>query len=152
MYTLSNEGIPKYKLGNLCYENCPSLTTLDNLNCKCNYGWEQNSTTKEITCYSKKEYCLSKDYYYHNDTKECSLNSCKDNYYQFNFQCYNNKCPDNTQLISSSPYICESIFDFCFINNNFQTHCKNEAYNGYNFRYKDTKIYFKYCNESLFFF
>ena len=69
MYTLLQESIPKYKLGNLCYEKCPTLTTTDNTNslCKCKYGWEQNSTTKEIICYDNKEYCLTKDYYYHKD-------------------------------------------------------------------------------------
>ena len=95
---------------------------------------------------------MTKDYYYHKDTKECVLNSCKDNYYQFNFECYNDNCPDHTHSISSNTFICESNLDYCYIDEHFKTHCNNEAYTGYNLIYKDTKIYFKYCNQSIYFF
>ena len=150
MYTLTNEAIPKYKLGNLCYEGCPSLTTTDNTNllCKCKYSWEQNETTKEITCYSK-DYCSSREYYYYNDTKECSLNSCRENYYQFGFECHKDKCPVNTTSISSDPNKCESNLEYCFIDETFMTYCQTKFLSLHKLRFKDTKIYFKWCNQSL---
>ena len=103
IYNLTEEKIPKYKFGNLCYKKCPDFTSIDeryNL-CKCKFGWQQNSTTKEVICYDRKEYCLSKDYFYHIDTKECVLGGCRDEYFQFNFECYKNNCTENTAPISS---------------------------------------------------
>ena len=153
-YTLKIEDTPKYLLGNLCYQKCPNFTSTDEDNdlCKCLYGWEQNSTTKEITCYNNKNYCLSKEYYYHLDTKECVLEGCRDGYYQYNFECYKNNCPDNTSHTSLNSFICESNLDYCYIDKYYKTHCDNKPYSEYHFRYKDTKIYLKNCNESLYFF
>ena len=154
MYPLTIEKPPKFLFGNLCYQTCPSFTITDENNnlCKCKYGWEQNSNTKEITCYNLEEYCLNKDYYYHNDTKECVINGCRENYYQFNFECFIDNCPENTSLLSSDPNICETDLNYCYIDNNFKTHCSNGPFIEYNLQYKDTKYYFKFCNQSLFFY
>ena len=110
------------------------------------------SSIPEITYYDNKEYCLSNNYYYHIDTKECVLNKCRDNYYQFNFECYKNNCPNNSTLISYDNKKCETNLNHCYIDKIFKTHCSNEKLSQYNLRYKDTKIYFKSCNESLYFF
>ena len=154
MYPLTLELVPKFLFGNLCYQTCPNLTEADKDNnlCKCIYAWEQNSDTKAITCYNNKLYCLSNKYYYHLDTNECVLNNCKQNYYQFNFECYNNNCPVNSSLISNDNNKCESDLNYCYIDENFKTNCSNEKYSEYNYRYKDTKIYFKSCNDSIYFF
>ena len=154
MFSLTIENIPKFKFGNLCYEKCPNFTSIDNNAnlCKCKFGWQQNSTTKEIICYDNKEYCLYRDYFYHEDTKECVLYGCRDEYYQFNFECYKNNCPNNTEQISSASNKCETILNYCYIDKYFKTHCSNQIFNEYKLRYKDTKIYFKSCNESLYFF
>jgi len=153
MYPLTIEKPPKFLFGNLCYVNCPITTNTDNDNnlCKCKYGWEQNETTKEISCYNNKEYCLSIEYYYHIDTKECVLGGCRDGYYQFNFECYKNNCPDNTIQNLVGINKCESNLNYCYIDENYKTHCNQNFYDDYNLRYKDTKIYFKSCDESLFF-
>ena len=154
MYPLTLEKVPKYLFGNLCYQTCPDLTKPDEINnlCKCIYAWEQNSDTNEITCYNKKKYCLSNNYYYHIDTKECVPYSCKENYYQFNFECYKNKCPDNTSPILNDNNKCVSNLNYCFVDVNYKTNCNDEKYSEYNLRYKDTKIYFKSCNDSLYFY
>ena len=125
MYPLTLEKVPKYLFGNLCYQTCPSLTKPDEINnlCKCIYAWEQNSDTNEITCYNKKKYCLSNNYYYHTDTKECVPNNCKENYYQFNFRCYKNGCPDHTINSGTDEYKCLSTYNYCHINENFENVC-----------------------------
>ena len=154
MYILKKENIPRFKFGNLCYETCPIYTLNDNTNylCKCKSGWQQNSTTKEIICYDNKEYCLSRVYFYHLDTNECVLNECREGYYQFNFECYKNNCPENTDAIPYNSNKCETSLSFCYIDEYFKTHCSDEAFDEYNLRANDTKIYFKSCNESLYFF
>ena len=154
MYPLSLEKVPKFLFGNLCYEECPESTIADINNnlCKCIYAWEQNYDTKNITCYDNKEYCLSNNFYYHLDTKECVLYNCRENYYQFNFECNNNNCPENSSLISNDNNKCESDLNYCYIDENFKTHCSDEQFSEYNLQYKDSKIYFKSCNESLYFF
>ena len=150
-YILNLEDIPKYLFGNLCYQKCPNFTSTDDDNnlCKCLYGWEQNSTTKEITCYNNKDYCLSKDYYYHNDTKECFLGGCRNGYYQFNFECFTNNCPESTSETNLNSFKCESDLNYCYIDEYYKTHCNDIPISEYYFKYKDTKIYLKNCNESL---
>ena len=151
-YTLNLEDVPKYLFGNLCYQKCPNFTTTDDDNnlCKCLYGWEQNSTTKEITCYNNKNYCFSKDYYYHNDTKECFLGGCRDGYYQFNFECFPNNCPESTSETELNSLKCESDLNYCYIDEYYKTHCNDIPISEYYFKYKDTKIYLKNCNHYFF--
>ena len=36
------------------------------------------------------------------------LNECREGYYQFNFECYKNNCPDNTALITDNSNKCET--------------------------------------------
>ena len=110
------------------------------------------STIPEITYYDNIDYCLSNNYYYHINTKECVLNGCRENYYQFNFECYINNCPDNSSLISPDNIKCETDLNYCYIDEKYKTYCNNEQFSEYKLRYKDTKIYFKSCNESLYFF
>jgi hypothetical protein len=155
MYPLTLEKAPKYLFNNVCYQVCPSLTKEDDKNnkCKCIYGWEQNNITKMITCYPYKEYCLSNEYYYHVDTKECVPNGCKENYHQFNFECYtNNNYPENYSLYLTDNKKLETNLNYCYIDKNYKTHCSNEPFNTHNLRYSDTKIYFESCDDSLNFF
>jgi hypothetical protein len=150
LYTLNEEDVPKYLFNKVCYSKCPHLTYKDSDNnvCKCNYGWFYNSTIDKTICY-ENDSCLSLDYYFHTDNKECILNGCKEGYYQFNYECYKDSCPLNT--IQKDPNIkkCTSNLNYCIINENHKTRCSNIPYEGYNLKYSDTNIYFKSCNQSL---
>ena len=154
MYPLNKEKPPKFLFNKICYSTCPQLTYEDKntSSCKCIYGWHYNNDTNEKICYNNTNYCLSLDYYYHTDDKECVLNGCKNGYYQMNFECYKDKCPKNMKQISSESKKCESNLKYCMIDEHYQTQCSNNAFNGYNFKYNETKTYFKSCNESLYYF
>ena len=133
LYPLTKEDPPKYLYNKVCYSKCPTSTYKDSNNniCLCNHGWYYNSTMEETICY-EKDSCLSIDYYYHTDTKECILNGCKDNYYRLNFQCYKNECPINTIPISSGSKICKSNLKYCYMNENYITDCSNTPYDSNN--------------------
>ena len=150
LYPLNSENIPRYLFNGVCYSSCPSLTHSDTKNnvCKCTYGWHYNSTINKTICYDHKDYCLSLEYYYHTDTKECVIGDCKEGYLKMNFECYKDKCPKDTIQISSNR--CESTKKYCFINEtSYKTNCSYIKYVGYNFKYNDTKTYLKFCNESI---
>ena len=153
LYPLTKEKGPKYLFNKVCYSTCPSLTygySKSNENvCKCSYGWHKDETTGDMICYDKINYCLSKEYYYHSDDKECVLNGCKDGYYQFNFECYKDKCPENSRQISSNIKKCESNLKYCYINEHFQTICSNTPREGYNLKFDNTNIYFQSCEDSI---
>ena len=85
------------------------------------------------------------------DKNQCLNNGCPIDYYQFNFECYKNKCPDDTIQNLVEINKCESNLNYCYIDENYKTHCNKTFYDEYNLRYKDTKIYFKSCDESLIF-
>ena len=133
MYPLDIEKAPKFLFGNLCYSSCPNTTIedIDNNLCKCKFGWHQNNITKEITCYDNEDYCLSKEYYYHSDTKECVLGGCREGYYQLNFECFNNQCPNNTYSLSEEYFKCKSKYNYCHIDDNYKTHCNNKSFDEY---------------------
>ena len=143
---------PKYIYNYICYENCPSSIDdecIESIN-QCNNAWYKNIETGEINCFTEN-YCLSNEYkYYVDDTKECRKNECPYGYYQLNFQCYKNGCPPNTNQISSNSYKCESIYNFCYINEYFQTICSEENNNNnYKYKYDNTNQYLKNCEDSL---
>ena len=73
-------------------------------------------------------------------------------YFQFNFECYKDNCPENTELISLDGNKCKSTLDYCYIDPQFKTHCSNEQFNDYFLRYENTKLYFKSCDNSSYFF
>ena len=154
LYPLELERPPQFLFNNVCYSYCPNNTYEDKNNsiCKCKYGWHKNLTTNENVCYNKKNYCLSLDYYYHTDDKECVLNGCKDGYYQMNFECYKNSCPNNTRLISPDGKQCESTFKYCHIDEHYQTQCNDSFHIGYNLQYDNSNLYFKSCDESMIYF
>ena len=119
---------------------------------KCLYNaWhiEMNNT---LSCYDNQNYCKTNKYYYHTNTRECVLSKCRKGYYKFNFECYYGSCPENTSLISPNNYECESLLEYCYIDVNYKTHCSNKSFDGYQFKYENTKIYFRTCNDSLYFF
>ena len=64
-------------------------------------AWERNENNEKI-CYENQNYCETKEYFYHTDTRECTLTSCNIGYYQFNFECYKNKCPENTKDVNNT--------------------------------------------------
>ena len=64
-------------------------------------AWERNENNEKI-CYENQNYCVTKEYFYHTDTRECTLTSCNIGYYQFNFECYKNKCPENTKDVNNT--------------------------------------------------
>ena len=154
LYPLESEKPPKFLFNKICYSNCPKLTYGDkDLNkCKCKYSWHKNLTTNDDICYDGKDYCLSLDYYYHTDDKECVLNGCKNGYYQMNFECYKDRCPNDTILISSDENKCESTLNYCYIDEYYKTHCSNNFNDEYNLKYDNTNIYFKSCNQSMYYF
>ena len=152
LYQLRKESYPKYLFNKMCYTICPSLTYSNINKCNCSNGWEYNSTTEYMTCYSYK-HCNSLDYYYHTDTKECVLYGCKENYYLINYECYPNKCPDGSIDISTFRKECNFTYKFCYIddgNEKFRNKYSNTINNNiYKYRYNDTNLYFKNCNYSL---
>ena len=142
---------PKYSFNKICYENCPTNTEIDTSNneCKCKYAWHKDISTNEIVCYGVN-YCISSDYkYYYDDTKECKQNGDTTNYYQFNFQLYKEGCPENTNEDPENSHKCESIYSYCYINENFQYICSNTQSEEYIYRYDNTKQYLKLCSDSL---
>ena len=139
---------PKYSMGFYCYESCPPNSENIELTneCKCLNAWHKDITTEEIICY-EENYCKYDRYkYYISDTKECT-NSCPSEYFQFNFQCYSTGCPVDTTLIDSNK--CESIYNYCYINQYYQNICSNEKDNYYILNFDNTKQYLKECSESL---
>lgn len=139
---------PKYEVNSQCYEECPESNCQESIN-ECQYGWHQNISNAEIECYTVN-YCLYNEYrYYIDDTKECKSNGCPDSYYQHNFQCYKNSCPPNTNQPSTTSYKCESIYDYCYVNENFQTICSQTQNNDYNYNYDNSNQYLKDCSDSL---
>ena len=103
---------------------------------------------EKLICYDDY-YCINNTYkYYLNDSKECISNkSCPLGYYQFNFECYNNKCPPQTNIISNN--ICQSIFNYCYVNKYFQTICDNNPNDEYIYKFDDTVQYLKSCEDSI---
>ena len=140
---------PKYLFNNVCYVTCPTLTSSDDTNiCKCMYAFHIEN---ELTICHKENHCIDNTYkYYINDTKECkSGNSCPDEYYQFNFICYKNGCPSDTEVDTTNSYKCNSKYKYCYINEYFQNICGNSPYENYIYKYDDTVQYLKNCEESL---
>ena len=154
LYPLNEEKPPKFLFNKVCYSHCPKLTYEDKSQnkCKCKYSWHKNLTTDDDICYDGKDYCLSLDYYYHTDDKECVLNGCKNGYYQMNFECYKDRCPNDTRLISSDENKCESILNYCYIDEHYKTHCSNSFNDEYYLKYDNTNIYFKSCSQSMYYF
>ena len=119
---------------------------------KCFFNAWHIDSDNSIICYDEKDYCNSNQFYYHTDTRECYSN-CRDNYFQFNFECYKDNCPVNTELVSSEDNKCVSTLDYCYIDETtFKTQCNSSPYTGYTMKYENTKIYFKNCDYSLHFF
>ena len=150
-FTLNSLLPPKYTYNYICYENCPSSTNSDCIESinQCNNAWHKNTETGEIECYSEN-YCLYNEYkYYIDDTKECRQNECPYGYYQLYFQCYKDGCPPDTNQISSDSYKCESIYNYCYINEYFQAICSETKNNNYKYKYENTKQYLNNCEDSL---
>ena len=148
-YVQTGEKAFIFKLGNICYDDCPINTNKDEINnkCSCQYAWHIEN--EYITCYNQNS-CLYQEYkYYIDDQKQCLKNGCPEGYFQFNFECYKTACPYNTNPSSSNSYKCESIFNYCYINEYFHTICSEVINNEYIYRYDNTNQYLKSCNESL---
>jgi len=139
---------PKYLFNKICYDSCPLNTIPDesNNNCICNYSFHIDN--EKLICYDNY-YCINNTYkYYLNDSKECiSSKSCPEGYYQFNFQCYKNKCPSQTNEISNTS--CQSIYNYCYVNEYFQTICDNNSNDEYIYKFDDTVQYLKKCEDSI---
>ena len=119
---------------------------------KCLYNaWHINSDGS-FNCYDDMNYCQTNEYYYHTNTRECVLSNCRSGYYRFNFECYKGSCPENTELISSDGDQCESTLEYCYLDINYKTHCSNESIDEYIYKYENTKIYLKTCDDSYYFF
>ena len=150
-YTKSNIIPPKYLFNNICYDTCPLYSIPNNENniCECEFAFHKEENNNEIICHPGL-YCISdnnKYRYYIEDTKECITNGCPTNYYQFNFLCYKDACPDNTEEIES--YKCISLYNFCYINENFENVCNENQEEGYMYKFDNTSQYLKNCDESV---
>ena len=149
-YILTELKPPKYFLSNYCYEECPTNSEIKDsttFECKCKYAFHIDTITQEIICY-EVDYCQYDGYkYYLRDTKECR-NSCPTGYYQFNFQCYLDDCPSDTTLSSDSNK-CESIYNYCHVNEYYQNVCNNEKDSLYILKFDNTNQYLKECRDSL---
>ena len=153
LYPLYIKSTPKFYFNKICYSTCPEFTYKDynKYECICSYGWYYNSSIDEKICYAH-DYCLSLEFFYHTDNKECVLNGCMEGYYRINFECYKGECPSNTRDISTDIKKCESNLKYCIINKHYRTKCSNTPFIGYNLKYNDKNTYFKFCNESLYYF
>jgi len=147
-YEIIDISPPKYLFNKVCYDSCPLSTISDELNNKCKCQKSFHVDNDKLICYDDY-YCINNTYkYFLNDSKECiSNNSCPTGYYQFNFQCYENNCPSQTNL--KIPYICQSNYDYCYVNEYFQTICDNNTNDAYIYKYNDTVQYLKSCEESI---
>ena len=151
-YLLEPAKIPKYSFNNICYEECPENTQIkESTNiCECKYAWHKDlSDNLKIICY-EVDYCKNAEYkYYYHDTKECKQDGDVVDYFQFNFQCYRDNCPENTIESPSGSHKCESTYNYCFINEFFQNVCGDTQSTEYIYQYENTKQYLKNCEESL---
>ena len=150
-YELKSILAPIYSFNNICYEECPTNTQIKestNL-CESLTAWHQDATLNKIVFY-EEDYCSQNEYkYYVSDTKECRSNGCPDGYFQFNFVCYKDGCPTDTQRESSDSYKCISQKIFCYINEHFQNVCSDTKPEEYKYKYDETNQYLKSCSESL---
>ena len=119
---------------------------------KCLYNAWHIFPNNSFICYENQNYCLTNKYYYHTNTRECVFSQCRDGYYKLGFECYKGNCPENTRSILSGDNKCESTFDYCYIDTNYKMHCSNEINNEYNLKYENSKIYFKNCEDSFYFY
>ena len=96
----------------MCVESCPLDYETDEINnlCKC-----KGESCKECRTNEKK--------FYLQDKKEFTENACSNEYYQFYFDCYLDKCPSNTSISKTSSKICESNLNYCYIDKCFNAHC-----------------------------
>jgi len=149
-YNKTNGSIFKYQFNSICYDECPlNSNSNENNKCQCLHGWHKDIITGDINCYDD-DYCSNSEYrYYHNNTKECKKIGCDVGYYQFNFQCYYSGCPSNTLESSSNSNNCESKFDYCFINEKFQTVCSETSFDEYTYQFNNTNQYLKSCDDSV---
>ena len=116
----------------------------------CPLAYHKNKRTGLKVCYENDFCYLHQFKYYLDDKKECSSSKCPIDYYQFNFQCFHQNCPDNTiPSTINSINICKSIYDYCIVNEHFQTICNNTKFNEYIYQFDNTNQYLKSCPESL---
>jgi len=150
-YDLQSIPAPQYSFNNICYEQCPTNTQIKESTNECESlkAWHYDATQNKIEWY-EEDYCSLNDYkYYVSDTKECRSNGCPDGYYQFNFECYKDGCPSDTDTESSDSYKCISQKTYCYINEHFQNVCSDTKTEEYKYKYEETKQYLKSCSESL---
>ena len=53
-----------------------------------------------------------------------------------------------TKESNDNSYKCISIYNFCYINENFENICKETQEEEYKFKFDDTKQYLKFCKDS----
>jgi len=137
-YQEIDEIIPKYNLGDLCVESCPLDYEADEENnlCIC-----KGESCKECRTNEKK--------FYLKDKEEFTENACSNQYYQFYFDCYLDACPSNTSISKTSPKMCESDLNYCYIDNCYNSHCFLDPIKDYIYRFENSKQYLKSCNESI---
>ena len=117
---------------------------------KCELAFHKDRKTGEKKCYEFDKCYLPEYKYYLGDKKQCIWTKCPIGYYQFNFQCYKEQCPIDTNNISNSK-ICDSIYNYCIVNEYFQTICSNTPFDGYKYKFDSSKQYLKSCNDSLYY-
>ena len=146
-YTKVKIDPPTYLFNGICYDECPELTVNYFLNiCFCQFGYHLDEI---INCHAGL-YCVSDNNnyrYFKEDTNECITEGCPSDYYQFNFRCYKDGCPDGTIPSEINSHECLSTSNFCYINENFENIC-NEGEEGYIYKFDDTVQYLKSCDES----
>ena len=147
-YQIISISPPKYLFNKICYDSCPlnTIPNESNNDCLCQYSFHVDN--EKLICYDDY-YCINNSYkYYLNDSKECISNkSCPTGYYQFNFQCYKNNCPSQTNIISNTN--CQSIYNYCYVNKYFQTICDDNPNDTFIYKFDDTVQYLKSCEESI---
>ena len=132
-----------YKLGYRCYSSCPQYSSTDTTNkkCTCLNAWHNDTSNKEIVCYSNLN-CEYENYeYFVEDTNECT-GKCPNNYYEYNYYCYKNGCPSNTEAFSDNKYRCKTICASGYYPKEGTTECINQTPDKYYFD-EDNKIYAK---------
>jgi len=110
------------------------------------------NTDDSTICYEHQNYCKSNNYYYHSDIKACVLSKCRESYFNFYFECFKDNCPINSNVHLENQTLCESEYDYCYIDKFYKTNCSNYSNEEFPFRYENSKIYFNSCNDSLYFY
>ena len=115
-----------YLYNGICYNECPEEISIENDEkyiCDCLYfGYYSEANETDYICYKENEKCSDYGQIPVNDLKICldSIEKCiEKNYKIFNNECYNESCPENTEIKTPGDI-------YCLCKDYFYNNTKNE--------------------------